>query len=556
MSLRNYPLYIGSFLCALLLAVAVFGPALAPYNPMKADATIFVDGRVYGAAPLRALGPFITNEYPLGIDNAGRDVLSRLLWAVRPTLILCAVIVAVRLLVGVVVGLVTGWFTGPIPRGIEALIILAGALPPLVVAVVGLLAIGIEQGLPAFIVALSITGWSNMAALVKSRTETIRQAPYIEAARAVGCTPAGILWRHALPQLWVVLPMLIAFDLTAVLLIVAELGYIGFFIGGGFVYEGGADVSFRAASEPELGQMLSQFFGLLNRTPWVGVFAGIMVFLALSGFTLLGEGLRRRLDVTRPRRRHIWRRGKEDEPAGVPRLRWSAAFVLAVVVIIVGVVLRNRDNSAALPTTSGPQGGLSTQPVSGDQLAALDLQGVAFQPGDLPDAYSLAGISSNVPAGIRGIPTPLNVFSFDLDRDGLNNGSVTILLYDSLSNRDAAYESLVENNPSRVIGGPSAPASDSASVPVQPSLPAFVIGNRAHVIQDLLLFDAGNPTVYTRGVVFARCAAVVLIEVGSPSSSTSNAASPPLAVDYAQKLDTRLTPLVCQLEEITETSQR
>jgi len=117
------------------------------------------------------------------------------------------------------------------------------------------------------------------------------------------------------------LPMLVAFELSAVLLVVAELGYLGFFIGGGFLYAPpDSDTQpLLTAGAPELGQMLSQFFGLLNRTPWVAISAGLLVFAALAGFTLLGEGLRRRLDVTRARRRWLpFTRTRQPRADGLP----------------------------------------------------------------------------------------------------------------------------------------------------------------------------------------------------------------------------------------------
>lgn len=550
---RNYPLITGVLLCALLLLIAVFGPMLAPHDPIKGNATVFVEGRVYGASPLRPLGPFVTADYPLGLDNAGRDVLSQLLWAVRPTLILCAVIVAARMVLGVIVGLLSGWFHGRMPHALDALTSLAGALPVLLVAVIGLLVVGIERGLLAFVIVLTITGWSDTALLVRSRIATIREAAYIESARAIGCTPAGLLWRHALPQLWVVLPMAIAFELTAVLLIVAELGYIGFYIGGGFVYESGADVSFRTANTPELGQMLSQFFGLLNRTPWVGVWAGMVVFLALTGFTLLGEGLRRQLDISRPGRRRwrIWQRDRQVVDAGVSRLRPAVALMLIVVVCGAGLVLYERNRRSMVPAIPAPNVALSMQPVAADRLAALNLQDLAFRPGDLPQTYTVASTSNTLPSTVRDVPPPLKTLFAGIARQGLNEGSTTILMYSSLDQRDAAFQSLVAAYPQQFVGVPGSGPSEAAASPAPSALPPFEVGDRTHMIQDVLLFDPDNPQTYTKGIVFARCGAVVLIQIGSADTSGGDAASEPLAVEYARALDARLAPLVCQPESDT-----
>lgn len=101
---RNWPLRIGTVLALLLLAVAIFGPGLAPHDPLEVYKRLRINNHSYGGPPLRALPPFETARFPLGVDYISRDVLSRLLWTVRPTLILCAVVVAARLLIGLVVG--------------------------------------------------------------------------------------------------------------------------------------------------------------------------------------------------------------------------------------------------------------------------------------------------------------------------------------------------------------------------------------------------------------------------------------------------------------------
>lgn len=328
----NYPLIFGGLLSGLFVVLAFFGPSLAPHDPMESTGLMYVDGEPYAPPPLgKPLPPFLTSEYPLGVDRVGRDVWSRLLWSIRPTLILCSVIVAVRVTLGVALGLAAGWFGGWAARLIDALISISVSVPLLVFAVAALLVLGLERGLLAFVVALSLTAWCDTAALVRTQTLAVRGAPYIESARAIGQRSASLLWRHVLPQLRPILPVMIAFEFSAVLLVVAELGYLGYYIGGGFVYvysTGNTDTQrLMVSGAPELGQLLSNFFPQLYSTPWISIFAGTTVFLALVGFVLLGEGLRRALDVSRPRRllRRSWRRGAERASTPTPgRLAASA----------------------------------------------------------------------------------------------------------------------------------------------------------------------------------------------------------------------------------------
>ena len=118
---------------------------------------------------MRALPPFETARFPLGVDYISRDVLSRLLWAVRPTLILCAVVVAARLLIGLVVGTLAGWFGRRAIWLIDSISVLSGAIPLLLVAI-GILIEWQRYDLPpsllVFTAALTVTGWLNTASIV------------------------------------------------------------------------------------------------------------------------------------------------------------------------------------------------------------------------------------------------------------------------------------------------------------------------------------------------------------------------------------------------------
>jgi ABC-type dipeptide/oligopeptide/nickel transport system permease subunit len=249
----------------------------------------------------------MVTDYPLGVDLVGRDVLSRLLWAMRPTLLICSMVVLARVTVGTLLGVLTGWFGGTLARLINGVRNVCIAFPILAFAVAAVLWLGADGGLRSFVLALTLTGWCDTASFVESHTRTVRHAAYIESAQAVGLRPVAVLWRHVVPQLWPVLPILVAFEFTAVTLLIGELGYLGYFVGGGFVYaDMDAGVYILTGDYPELGQMLANVFTQLQRTPWVPIFAGALVVLQLSAFALVGEGLRQYMDITRPRRARWW----------------------------------------------------------------------------------------------------------------------------------------------------------------------------------------------------------------------------------------------------------
>lgn len=299
---RNFPLLLGAMLSFLFILLAIFGPSMAPKDPMEPFRVLKIDGEWHNA-PYR---PMELDGFPLGTDQIGRDLLSRLLWAIRPTMILSLVVVFVRIGVGVFLGLVAGWYRGTVERLIDVFTGGALAIPLLVFAVAVISYVGAERGLVAFIVGLSLTGWAETASFVKGRTLAIIQAPYIEGARAIGVKPLRILTRHALPQLWPVLPSLIAFELAAVTLLVAELGFLGIYIGGGISYgvpdpNSAGQLMITTSGMPELGQLLADFWAKIIQTPWVPFLVGSVVFLQIFAFNMLGEGFRRYMDVTRPR---------------------------------------------------------------------------------------------------------------------------------------------------------------------------------------------------------------------------------------------------------------
>lgn len=304
---RNVPLLIGGSLSLLFLLLTFIGPIIAPHDPMEVTNRLVIDGQAH----YRPFPPFEYEQFPLGSDDTGRDLLSRILWGIRPTILLCSVVVLVRMLIGIPLGLIAGWFRGMAERLIDMLVSASVAVPSLVFSMALISFIGITRGLSVFIIALCLTGWADIAVLVKNRTLATANEPYIDSARSIGVSSGGILRHHVLPQLWPILPSLIAFELSAVLLLVAELGFLGLFIGGGFVYytpRGDTPADYRKLTSgyPELGQLLSDIWAKIILTPWQIFFVSIVVLLAIFAFNMLGEGLRRRMDVTRSRPTQSW----------------------------------------------------------------------------------------------------------------------------------------------------------------------------------------------------------------------------------------------------------
>jgi ABC-type dipeptide/oligopeptide/nickel transport system permease subunit len=125
-------------------------------------------------------------------------------------------VVATRIVVGVLLGGLAGWFGGRVAWLIDGLTTISLSVPLLAVSIAVLSALDISRGLGVFVVALTITAWCDTAALVKNRTQAVLHSPYIESARAIGAKLIGLFWRHVLPQLRPVLPVMIALELSSV----------------------------------------------------------------------------------------------------------------------------------------------------------------------------------------------------------------------------------------------------------------------------------------------------------------------------------------------------
>jgi peptide/nickel transport system permease protein len=176
----NWPFTLGALIVLGVLFVAVFGPQLAPRDRLQGSLALKV-GDEFMTAPF---APFAVPGFPLGSDERGRDLVSLLLWAVRPTLLLVALVTAARLLLGLLVGLASGWSTTWLGRGLDALISAALAAPVLIVSLAVIAALGVEpgQGVRTFVLGLALAGWAETARAVREQTRAQRGQPYVEAA--------------------------------------------------------------------------------------------------------------------------------------------------------------------------------------------------------------------------------------------------------------------------------------------------------------------------------------------------------------------------------------
>ncbi len=292
----NGALWIGLLLTALTFSLALTGSALAPADPLQENFALKV-GQTFVRPPL---APGQNPDFPLGTDEYGRDLLSRLLWAIRPTLTLTLVVATLRLILGLLIGISAGWSTGPLSRALEWATAMALSAPVLFVALGVIAAAGQRWGVGAFILGLALTGWAETARTVREQTRLIKGQRYVESAQALGASGAQIILRHVLPHLLPLAWVLLALEASGALLLTATLGFLGYFVNSVWIPLGDY-TGIRASGYPDLGQMLAYS----PSQTWSSLSAGTVVLLIVLGLNLLGMGLREALRPER-RRAHRW----------------------------------------------------------------------------------------------------------------------------------------------------------------------------------------------------------------------------------------------------------
>ncbi|HET7488147.1 MAG TPA: nickel transporter permease [Acidimicrobiales bacterium] len=271
----------GLAIVTLLVLSALFAPVLAPHDPNAVDVT-----RRF-AAPSR--------EFPLGTDNLGRDVLSRLLYGGRLSIGATLVATFAVSCIGILVGMVAGYALGVADAVCSRLIEVLLALPPflLALAVTGVLGPGLRN----VVLSVVLVWWAGYARLVRGFVMAETGRGYVEAARAIGAPSRRVLARHVLPNIMAPLVVLTTLDMGAVLLGLSSLSFLGLGV---------------RPPTAEWGSMLAEGKTYLGPAPNMMLYPGIAIFLMVLGFNLLGDGLRDALDPrTRQRAGGRWRWGRQ-----------------------------------------------------------------------------------------------------------------------------------------------------------------------------------------------------------------------------------------------------
>jgi peptide/nickel transport system permease protein len=296
----NLPLVMGALVVLCLFVLVLLGPVWAPTNPYIAAQHLVPH---YDARRGEYISPPLppSAAHLMGTDRWGNDLLSLLMHGARNTLVSCAFITMARVGLGLVLGGWAGWNEGKTSdRVIMGAIGVITSMPMLISSIVLIYALDIRRGLPVFIVALSIVGWTEIAQYIRSEFLILRKAPFVEGARAVGLSGVAIAVRHVLPNILPQLLVISCLEMGAVMMLLGELGFVGVYIGGGSRISLELDprtVEVHTLVEvPEWGAMLADGFRWLRSRPFVVWPPALAFFVSVVGFNALGEGLRRLIE--------------------------------------------------------------------------------------------------------------------------------------------------------------------------------------------------------------------------------------------------------------------
>ena len=263
--LRHRLSVIGIVIILIIAGLAVFAPWLAPFDPNKQDLYEVLKGP--------------SAKHWLGTDNVGRDLLSRVIYGSRVSMYVGLIATAFAACIGILIGLIAGYRGGLIDNILMRITDTFMCFPFLIFVLAMAAALG--PGINNIIISISLLGWTGFARIIRGQVLMVRELPYIEAARAVGVSRYGIMFRHVLPNS--LAPVIVAASITVGAAIMTEASTA--FLGLGV--------------EPPTaswGKELRVGYTYLDRFPLFSIAPGLMVSLAVLAFNFLGDGLRDALD--------------------------------------------------------------------------------------------------------------------------------------------------------------------------------------------------------------------------------------------------------------------
>ncbi|MBN2654189.1 MAG: ABC transporter permease [Nitrospirae bacterium] len=248
-----------------LSAAAIFAPVISPYEPTKID--------VYNVLSLPSI------SHPLGTDELGRDVLSRMIWGSRASLKVGFIAVGIAIVIGTLVGAIAGFYGGRIDSLLMRFVDIMLAFPSffLILAIIAI----VEPSISTIMIVIGITGWMDVSRLVRSEFLTLKERDFIAAAKVAGAGDARIIFKHILPNAMSPVFVAATFGIAGAILTESGLSFLGLGV---------------QPPEPSWGNILTSGKNNLTVAWWLSVYPGLAILITVLSYNLIGEGLRDSLD--------------------------------------------------------------------------------------------------------------------------------------------------------------------------------------------------------------------------------------------------------------------
>ena len=262
---RNRLALIGSCVVISLITIALFAPILAPYDPTTIDIQNVL------SPPCKA--------HLLGTDELGRDVLSRMIWGSRVSLKVGIVAVGIAMIIGIIIGSVSGFYGGIADAILMRFVDVMLAFPTffLILAVIAIL----EPSIFTIMAVIGVTGWMDVARLVRAEFLSLKERDFVDAAQALGASNFRLIFRHILPN--ALSPVFVAatFGIAGAILTESGLSFLGLGV---------------QPPDPSWGNILTSGKDNIEVAWWLSLFPGLAILITVLSYNLVGEGLRDALD--------------------------------------------------------------------------------------------------------------------------------------------------------------------------------------------------------------------------------------------------------------------
>jgi peptide/nickel transport system permease protein len=270
--MRSTRVLIGLAIVLFVGLTAVFAPLIAPHDPNEQNliATLLPPAWLPGGEA----------EFPLGTDSLGRCVLSRLIYGARVAMTVAVVASFGAMLLGGVLAHVAGYFGGRVDWLIGRVVDVWMSFPPVILSLI--LMVGLGTGLRNVILAIILVDWTRFCRVLRSEVLVVRRRDYVTAARLMGFSHWRTITREVLPATVPLLITLMSLEMGIAVIVEAILSFVGMSV---------------SADTPAWGQMIADARQYVYQSPWNLLLPALAIFLTVTSFNLLGDGLRRTLDV-------------------------------------------------------------------------------------------------------------------------------------------------------------------------------------------------------------------------------------------------------------------